>query len=82
MVKTRTVRRREVHIKEMKAVDSVTERLITINRMDVQLEYKLTESCAMYWTRMYRRGKFPSVFALVTSTKLGEEILKSPYDCQ
>ena len=44
MVKTRTVTRREVHIKEMKAVDSVTERLITINRMDVQLEYKLTDA--------------------------------------
>ena len=32
MVKTRTFRRREVHIKEMKAVVSVTERLITYDQ--------------------------------------------------
>ena len=81
-IKTRTVRGREVHIEALETVDQATELLMTIDRTDVPLKYKLPDGKLKhlmdYCTEVPARH-IESPYACVTSSTVNEERFKKRF---
>ena len=81
-MKTRTVRGREQHVKELEAVDEFTKCYMNINRLDVLLCYKLPDGKLRhildYHTEVPSRH-IQSPFACVTSSTVNVAAFKKKY---
>ena len=81
-IKTRTVRGREVHTEALETVDQATELLMTIERTDVPLKYKLPDGKLKhlmdYCTEVPARH-IESPYACVTSSTVDEERFKKRF---
>ena len=81
-MKTRTVRGREQHVKELEAVDEFTKCYMNINRLDVLLRYKLPDGKLRhildYHTEVPSRH-IESRFACVTSSTVKVAAFKKKY---
>ena len=82
-VKTRTLRGREKHVAAIEPVDAVTEKLMTIDRVDVPLKYKLPDGKIKhildFYTEVTQRH-ITSPYACVTSSDVNEEKFKKRFN--
>ena len=79
VVKTRTVRGREQRVSFLEPVDAATDKLMTLERLDVPLKYKLPDAKIRHILDFYtevQRRHITSPYDCVTSSELDEEKFK------
>ena len=83
VVKTRTVRGREQHVSFLEPVDAATDKLMTLERQDVPLKYKLPDAKIRHILDFYTevpRRHITSPYACVTSSEMDEEKFKKRFN--
>ena len=81
--KKRTVNGRKQHIEALETVDSVTERLMTMDRLDVPLKYKLPDAKLKHildFNTKVQSRQITSPYACVTSSNVNEAKFKRRYN--